>query len=95
MRKLLIAIQRFLRRVLNTPSRDEIQQLATDLERKLNARVAVAESRIKAKSKELEQIEAQMQRLATDMTLALYDAVETIKLEIVEAKKEINNNDKG
>lgn len=84
-------IQRFLRRALGVPSRGEMQQLSVDLERKLNARVAVfsdmVEARIRAKSKELEKTEAQMQQLATDMTLALYDAVEKIMAEIAEAKR--------
>lgn len=86
-------IQRFLRRMLGVPSQEEMQQLSTDLERKLNARVAVfsdmAESRIKAKSKELERAEAEIQRLAGDMTLALYDAVEKIMAEIAEAKRAV------
>lgn len=70
-----------------------MQQLALDLERKLNARVTafsdIAESRIRAKSKELERAEAEIQKVATDLTLTLYDLVEQIMTEIAVAKREI------
>jgi len=93
MKKLRAAIQirRFLRGLLGVPSLEEMQQLSIDLERKLNSRVAafsdIAESRIRSKSKELEKAEAEMQKVATDLTLALYDAVEKIMAEIAEAKR--------
>lgn len=97
MRKLQIAIQSFLRRLIDAPGQKDMQQLASDLERKLNARVSmfstIVQDQIKSRSKELEESEQEMQQVATDMTLALYDAVEKIMQEVEEAKRMIQKKE--
>lgn len=83
MKKLRIAIQHWLRKLLGVMSTDEVE-LATmrayrdarnDIERALN-QLHNAEARINKRFQELERAESEITRVASQTTLAIYDLVE-------------------